>query len=132
MAWSTHEPYGGLPGRMLRSGTMAKSMAPYHVMNGGTNDVLPRAIGMATHDASTGSAIRTRQTPTSKISGPLDLCNVIVTSSYTSGLGSSGSWTRVTLASQPSSFPATSTRAGTISRLWPVPVNTSAAITSVL
>ena len=53
MAWSTHEPYGGLPGKMLRSGTMAKSIAPYHVVSGGRKDVLPSATGMATHNART-------------------------------------------------------------------------------
>ena len=45
MAWSIHEPYGGPPGRMLRSGTIANSIAAYHVINGGKNDVLPSAIG---------------------------------------------------------------------------------------
>ena len=76
--------------------------------------------------------MRIRQSAKSKISGPLALCNVMITLSLTSGLESSGSWTRVTLASQPSNFPVTSTRAAVFSRFWPEPVNTSAAITSVL
>ena len=87
---------------------------------------------MATHNAKIGRAMRTRQTPTSKISGPLARCNVMITSSWTSGLESSGSWTRVTVASQPSNFPVASTRAGAFSRFWPEPVNTSAAMISVL
>ncbi len=44
-AWSTHEPGGGLPGRKFRSGTMANSIAAYHVQNGGKNDVRPNTIG---------------------------------------------------------------------------------------
>src|ERR1700738_3147769 len=35
MAWSIHEPGGGAPGRMLRSGTIANRFAAYHVANGG-------------------------------------------------------------------------------------------------
>ena len=57
-AWSIHEPSGGLPGRKLRSGTMANSIAAYHVTNGGKNVVLPNNIGMATHNAKTGKAIK--------------------------------------------------------------------------
>ncbi len=56
MAWSTHEPGGGEPGKKLRSGTMANSIAAYHVENGGKNDVLPNAIGMATINAKAGRA----------------------------------------------------------------------------
>src|SRR5262249_29775528 len=94
-AWSIHEPYGGLPGRIFRSGTMANSIAPYHVVIGGKNEVLPNATGMATHNANAGSAIRTRMMPRSKISGPFDRFNVMITLSRESGLGSSGSCTRV-------------------------------------
>ena len=50
---------------------MANSIAPYHVVIGGKNEVRPNATGMATHNANTGRAIRTRQIPTSKISRPL-------------------------------------------------------------
>src|ERR1700742_4395455 len=117
---------------MLRSGTMANSIAPYHVVIGGKNEVLPSATGTATHNANAGRAIRTRMMPRSKISGPLDLCNVMITLSRESGLGSSGSWTRVAVASQPSNFPVTSTRAADFSREGPVPVKTSAEIVSVL
>src|SRR6185437_5102831 len=96
-AWSTHDPGGGEPGRIFRSGTIANSIAAYHVMNGGRNVVLPNAIGMATHNASVGRVIKTRQIPRSKISGPLDLCSVMITSSRLLGSLSPGSWTRVTL-----------------------------------
>jgi len=41
MAWSTHERGGGEPGKKLRSGTMANSVAAYHVEYGGKDDVLP-------------------------------------------------------------------------------------------
>jgi hypothetical protein len=69
-AWSIHEPGGGEPGRMLRSGTMANSIAAYHVENGGKNFLLPNAIGMATISAKVGRLMRTRQMPRSKIVGP--------------------------------------------------------------
>ena len=65
---------------------MANSIAAYHVENGGKNDVLPNAIGMATISAKTGRAMRTRQIPTSKISGPLALCKVTMTLFRLSGL----------------------------------------------
>lgn len=55
---------------------MANSIAAYHVENGGKNDVAPNAVGMATHNAKAGRAMRIRQSPKSKISGPLALCNV--------------------------------------------------------
>ncbi len=58
MAWSTHEPGGGEAGKKLRRGTMANSIAAFHVENGGKNDVAPNAIGMATHNAKAGRAMR--------------------------------------------------------------------------
>src|SRR5215471_20151935 len=76
MAWSIHEPGGGAPGRMLRSGTIANRFAAYHVANGGRNFLRPNAIGMATSRARVGRLIRTRQMPRSKISGPLALLKV--------------------------------------------------------
>lgn len=74
---------------MLRSGTMANSIAPHHVVSGGKNEVLPNATGMATHSAKTASEINTKQMPTSKISWPLARCSVMIKSSWTSGLVSS-------------------------------------------
>ena len=64
---------------MLRSGTMANRFAAYHVANGGRNFRLPIAIGMATNSAKVGRAMRTRQMPKSKISGPLALFKVMTT-----------------------------------------------------
>ena len=115
-AWSTHEPIGGLPGRKLRSGTMANSIAAYQVPNGGKNVVRPNNIGMATHNAKTGRAIIIRQIPRSRINGPFDLCNVMITLSRLFGFSvSSASWTRRTFTSQPSNDPVTSIRAHTLS-----------------
>src|SRR6201993_2275983 len=79
MAWSIHEPGGGAPGRMLRSGTMANRFAAYHVANGGKNFLLPSAIGMATNSAKVGRVMSTKQMPRSKISGPLALLKVMTT-----------------------------------------------------
>src|ERR1700743_236149 len=135
MACSIHEPGGGAPGRMLRSGTMANRLAAYHVANGGRNLRLPRAIGMATNSARVGRLTRTRQIPRSKINGPLALRRVMTTFplSVAREVGSAlGSLIRLSLMAQPSRFPVTSTRAGTFLRLSPVPTNASAEIGSVL
>ena len=43
-AWSIHAPGGGEPGRKLRMGMTANSIAANHVTNGGTNFRLPNAI----------------------------------------------------------------------------------------
>src|ERR1700712_913312 len=81
MAWSTQEPSGGFPGKMLRNGTTANSMAANQETNGGRNFFLPNAIGIATHSAKAGKAIRTSTMPRSKISVLFDRCKVMITSS---------------------------------------------------
>ena len=103
---------GGLPGRKLRSGTMANSIAAYQVPNGGKNDVLPNAIGMATHNAKHGQGDQDQadsEVEDQRSLGPVQRDDHVVEDIRVAV--SSGSWTRVTLTSQPSNDPVTSTRA---------------------
>lgn len=54
---STHEPIGGLPGRMLRIGTTANSMAAIHPSMSVCTRRRRRAVWIATNAASTASTI---------------------------------------------------------------------------
>lgn len=115
---STQAPIGGAPGRMLRIGITAKTIAAIHPSMSVCTVRRRRAVWIATNAASTASTIIIANSSAEYTRMPPDLC----TCTRTSGASCAAAETSSSLTLHPSASPSTRIRVGWICTSSPEPV----------